>query len=344
MAECANLARNNCLVAVQSRLPISLSVKQRNSIDRYGFSNWVSRKLHKAYVPRSFCCWIHGWIWWDPRGIEDFCFQRESNTIPKLVSTSRLVEAAKAHGVNNVAAAGLPYSYIFKHSQRVEGIERISGSALFVLDHSSEGVTVDHNVTEYLDYVDSIRKEFSCISILLYELDFARLAPIVVSYGFLPLIGASPRCPNSMQRIKALFDMHEFVSTNFIGSHVLYALASGCRVSIAGPYADRDPIVHSDEVSRGLYSYDYAEYMCYISSLSFLKASRLSFLLFDNPLRAPASTQPISSFVAEELGFADMRSLEDLPLLLGWDFKSQVNGYVRGGVRRARRLIPNSDY
>lgn len=325
--------------AVLANLPVSPSVRQSTSVDRYGFSNWIARKLHRPFVPRSFCSWIHGWIWWNPRDFKDFGFQPELTNIVNVVSTRTLALAAKSLGVNNVVAAGLPYSYILRYSECLDGVARIPNSAMFVLDHSSEGVSVDHNIIEYLDYIYSIGQCFSCVSILVYDLDFVKLAPIIESYGFIPLIGASPRCPNSMQRVKAFFDIHEFVSTNFIGSHVLYALASGCRVSISGPYADRQPSIHSSEVSKGMYDNAHVEHLCYVASLEFLKKSRLSFLLFDNPLLAPASAHSLSTFVAEELGFAEMLPLEELPQLLGWDLKGQFNGYARGGMRRAKRLI-----
>lgn len=328
------------LLRLLRRHPLDPAAKQRSSPDRYGFSSWIAKMLSIKGAPKSFCNWVHGWIWWEPDNIEDFGFQSDPPNISKIVNKANFGSLLSNLGVCNVVAAGLPYAYIHKYSlEQEKGQCMIPGTALFIPDHSSEANRVSHNILEYLDYIDSLSHHFRHVSILVYSIDYSLLAPVIQERGYLPLIGADPRCPNSMQRVKAIFDAHEYVSTNFIGSHVLYSLASECKVSICGPYQDRLFEVHADDVRAGRYSRDYVERMLYYCSRKFLESNWLKRFLVEDPLCAEKYSDQLASIVERELGIGEIMPLKCLPNLLGWSLKQQIVGYSFGAGRRARQLL-----
>ncbi len=42
----------------------SEEIELRNSMDRYGFSYLIANNLGIKKPKRSFCNWVHGWVWW----------------------------------------------------------------------------------------------------------------------------------------------------------------------------------------------------------------------------------------------------------------------------------------
>jgi hypothetical protein len=328
------------LLSIIARYPLRAVVRQRTTPDRYGFSAYIAKKLSFKYVPRSFANWIHGWIYWTPESLEDFGFHLDSPSITKIVNSRRLFHYLQSIGVENTVLSGLPYSYFYSHEFSNGSSEtRIPKSILFVPVHSSEANVATFNIHEYLDYIDSIKDSFSHVSVLIYSLDYSSLAPIVSSRGLLPLLGSDPRCPNSFLRTKAIFDAHDFVSTNAIGSHVLYSMASKCRVSICGPYQQRSVDPHMEDVRKGLYSLEYIERRIHYCSVEYLKTTWITSLFVDSPLLASVHNARIESLVQQELGLSEMLPVAALPNVLGWSLKRQINGYMSGASRRFKRLF-----
>jgi hypothetical protein len=322
--------------------PLSPWVPQRSTPDRYGFSFWVSQQLKLKKIPRPFCNWQHGWIWWEPKDAEDFGFHRDPRSIAKVVCKPSFVDLLQSQGVPNVSLSSLPYAYLaaslYDHTEC--SAFKYPGSLLLIPDHSSEANKVDHNISSYLDYVDSIKRCFSNISVMLYHLDYDRLSPIVHERGFTPLVGASPKCPNSMQRVKRYMDCHEFVSTNFIGSHVLYALYSDCRVSICGPYQPRDRGIHLTDVKSGLYSWEYVDRILHVTSLSYVSSHpELRSYVVPTPQDAPFNDLHTREFVARELGTSSLMTPPEISELLRWNPAGQLVGYGAGGRRKLLRKV-----
>ena len=329
------------ITSVSRRYPLTPIIRQRSTPDRYGFSSLVSTHLKYNRVPRSFANWVHGWMWWSPQNLDEFGFQSDPPYYTKIVSNKSQLQFLRNSGLHNIVAAGLPYAYhLASASPDDPVVGKTSGTVVFVPDHSSESNKITLNILQYLDFIDSVRDSFLHISVLLYSLDYAALAPVVVQRGYLPLLGADPKCPNSFPRVKAIFDSHEYVSTNVIGSHVLYALASGCRVSICGPYQKRTLEPHLDDIRLGLYSSDYLERIIHYMSLDYLQASWLYSFLVDHPAAAPLLSSDLLARVDEELGISNLMSIIDVAEHLGWSPDRQFLGYFYGAARRLKRSTP----
>lgn len=338
--ECSSTDYHAALGNICNRYPLTPFVRQRSTPDRYGFSYLISRELKYNRIPRSFANWLHGWVWWPPQSIEDFGFQSDPPYYTKIVSNESQLNFLRDLGINNIVAAGLPYAYLFRPGSDADFVAaRIGNSAVFVPDHSSESNKVDFNIYQYLDFIDSVKHKFNHISILLYSLDYDHLSPIVTQRGYSPLLGADPQCPNSFSRVKAIFDTHEYVSTNIIGSHVLYALASGCRVSICGPQQKRTLEPHLEDICLGLYSLDYITRYLHHISLEFLRTSWLSFLLVDDPADATLPSPINSVRIDDALGISSLMNASDVSNLLGWSSDRQFTGYLLGAGRRFKRLV-----
>ena len=320
-----------------------LPLNRRTNSDRYGFTSLIASELNLSYIPRSFCNWLHGWAWWDNSDASEFAedlgFVGDPKNISKVVNKEAMRQKLKEAGISNVYTAGLPYAYLFRGVASQLLFNRLPSSILFVPDHSSESNKVFHNIYVYLDYVDAHSKNYSQVSILVYGQDYEFLAPIIKKRGYLPLFGASPECSNSMMRTKALFQMHDFVSTNIMGSHVLYALAAGAKVSICGPYQEKHIESHLADIKAGIYSEHYVARQHYYASLRYLANSKYSHLIVEDPRSGSCRASELNSFVDEELGMASLASSSRLQKMLGWDIRGQAVGYSHGILRRINRSL-----
>jgi len=339
MTEVSSTDMATQLHAILRRYPLHPFVQQRTTVDRYGFSHLISKSVSRQHTLKCFANWMHGWIWWSPTDTEDFLFDNDPPNIIRIVTKQSFADFLSSNLSCRVVAAGLPYAYHLYEAFGANSIHsRIPNSVLFVPNHSSESNNVSHNFIQYLDYIDSLKSSFDHVSVLIHFLDYSDLAPLVKSRGLLPLVGAAPRCPNSFSRVKALFDSHTYVSTNIIGSHVLYALASDCLVSICGPLDQRSVEPHLADVMRGQYSIGYVERFIYYTSPEYLSSTWLSQFLVDSPFYAPSISESIRAKIRQELGHPCLHPVDSLPQLIGWTLKGQLSGYSRGFYRRVKRL------
>jgi len=328
------------VTSIYQRFPYKrLPLNRRCNVDRYGFSSLVAADLRLPFIPRSFSNWIHGWVWWDIENVEDLGFMHDPPNINKIVNKEVFRKALLEEGISNVFTASLPYAYLQSSSCSPAKEKRLPGSILFVPDHSSESNKVSHNIHNYLDFVDVHAKDFAHVSVLIYGLDFCALAPLVEERGYLPVFGASPDCSWSMIRTKALFEVHDHVSTNIMGSHVLYALSAGAKVSICGPYQEKAVESHRADIEAGRYTQNYIERMLYYCSLEYLSESKYSHLVVDRPDQGVSREHELNKFIDEELGVSRLPPLTQIRRLLGWEVQGQINGYLNGAARRLKRLF-----
>lgn len=326
--------------SIYERFPYKkIPLNRRHNVDRYGFSSLIAADLRLPYIPRSFCNWIHGWVWWDIENAEDLGFMHDPSNINKIVNKETFRKALQEEGVSNVYTVSLPYAYLCRPGCGSEKEKRLTDSILFVPDHSSESNKSFHNIHDYLDFIDAHAKHFAHVSLMLYGLDFPALAPLVEERGYLPVFGASPECSLSMMRTKAIFEAHDYVSTNIMGSHVLYALSAGAKVSICGPYQEKVVESHRADIEAGRYTQNYVERMHYYCSLEYLAETKYSHLIVYRPDQGVSREYELNNFIDEELGVSRLPPLSRLRKLLGWEVQGQINGYLHGAARKLKRLF-----
>jgi len=153
--------------------------------------------------------------------------------IPILAWRKDLADRMTAEGARNVVLTGAPILYSDNQARR-----RIPRSLLVMPTHTLQGQEISDRAVlqQYADEIAAIAHHFSTVAVCvnagcrmngLWHREFG--------VHSIPIIdGADPSDRNALARMKSFFSGFESVTTNGWGSHVAYALAFGCRVSIFG--------------------------------------------------------------------------------------------------------------
>lgn len=153
--------------------------------------------------------------------------------IPILAWRKDLADRMTAEGARNVILTGAPVLYSDNQARR-----RIPRSLLVMPTHTLQGQEISDRAAlqQYADEIAAIAHHFSTVAVCvnagcrmngLWHREFGVHSIPVID-------GADPGDRNALARMKSLFSGFESMTTNGWGSHVAYALAFGCRVSIFG--------------------------------------------------------------------------------------------------------------
>ena len=132
-----------------------------------------------------------------------------------------------------------------------------------------------------------------------------------------------PDDANSLLRIRSMLDSFTHVTSNVIGSHMLYALFAGCKFSFCGP----------------IYSYDES----ILRAAGFHSLDQLVNLLSESYIREKFSKYFVNhprmglvdeSFAADSIGEKYIMSPQEIEDALGWTVGGQIKGYATGSRRR----------
>ena len=142
----------------------------------------------------------------------------------------------REHGYQKVGAIGLPFAYLPDPCVRRE-----PGSLLVMPPHGREIHFPGEAVSEaYADYIEALKPHFSKIVVSVTEGDIVRgeWVDLLQRRGLLVTMGSNPFSVDPLVTVQRMLASCEFVTTNCFGSHIVYAAHCGCRVSVAGPYAE----------------------------------------------------------------------------------------------------------
>ena len=315
---------------LQELLPPVAQIKLRSSIDRYGFSHILAKNLKLTRVPRSFAAWVHGWSWWSEHSSDLHGFSK-LNKKTKLVVTNESERLALiGEGFVNVLCGGLPFTYVpQQHAQR-------NDHALLAFPaHSAEVERVSSDASDYFDFLESIKKDFDGIYVSIYSLDWN--GPIhseALKRGFNVIKGANPSDANGLLRVRSILDSFLHVTSNTMGSHMLYALHSGCKFSFSGPFYSHDESVYLSKGNLHGHTMQYVE-KCLLLYGEFYVRSKFGKFFTNHP------NSGISDLEFSKMAIGEAHMLDDNQLLdvLGWTVVGQVGGYINGGIRRIFRAI-----
>lgn len=208
-----------------------------NGSDFYGAyhvaAQYAGIELPAIYSTKSF--WSHGVNGpWENISREALVFLPYYNPdLNVFVARKDQEEYLKSNGYKNAKAIGLPYAYVLPQGQN-----RVSGSLLVMPSHSIPGMKVNdkENFHIYIDQILDVSSYFDDVTICLHSgcIKNGFWINEFKSLGFDVIEGANPTDRNALIRMKSIFEQYEVMTTNLWGSHVAYALAEGCRVSIFG--------------------------------------------------------------------------------------------------------------
>lgn len=297
----------------------SKKISLRNSMDRYGFSFVVAERLRFKYTRRSFCNWVHGWVWWeDIMEASDIIGPYSNPTdVPVVVATEAEYKTVMSEYPDLKAViGGVPYIYCPNFI-----VEKQKHVLLAFLAHTAEGEKYDVVDAQYLDYLSSIKDSWEKIFVSVYYLD---ITPVLVNEierrGLKVLVGANPADQFSMYKTKLMFSLADSVHSNVMGSHVAYALAENCKVSLF------DDLYTYDKLTRLQNQPDYRSKKYLVKKFP---------QLFCDPTQAIRN----QSMGRKYLGEQNILSNSELKDVIGWNFLQQLNGFSMGFYRKASRMF-----
>jgi hypothetical protein len=306
-------------------LPNYKKIVLRNQVDRFGFSNLLSDILSFSYTPRSFCSWLHGWVWWDsPSAYTLGCNVLPFNT-PVVVAKNEQKHVLNSVGYLHVYVDGLPFSYT-----TYTGTPRKQNSLLSFLPHSDASHPIHlATINDYLDYLLTIENSFTELFVCVFWEDFfnKELVGSIVSRGLKYIVGAKPDDANALIRMRTILDYFDFVTTPTMGSHIVYAAYAGCKISICGPFIS----TRGNDTKTEYQTQEEFDRCVEVESLEWLRNNFL-FLFFDHPKDAISQL----SWAKKEIANNKLTNHELIDIL-GWSVNGQIKGYFRGFKNRIVR-------
>jgi hypothetical protein len=299
-----------------------------SGVDRYGFSSLLAKRLNLKHVPRSFANWVHGWSWWTDHSAESLmCHDLPADTMI-IVTNYAEKEALISEGFKNVKSGGLPFAYVNKQHNF-----RNSDALLVFPPHSAEVEKLTNNQKTYFEYVESIKNDFSDVYVSIHYLDLnTSIHQAALAHGLKIIEGANPRDANGLIRVRCLLDSFKFVTTNNIGSHVLYALYAGCNFSFAGPIYSfsADELISNDNPHR--YTTEHIDNTLIVLSEAYIRTNFSKFVV-GHPFMGSQDV----SYAVESIGEKFILQPSEIMDALGWSLTGQLRGYVNGATRRMLR-------
>lgn len=315
---------------VDNLLPPYKVVKLRNSVDRYGFSHLLADRCRLSHTPRCFANWVHGWSWTGNPSSEFLACSKQPRSIRMVVRDEVERVALVEEGFQDVRIGGLPFAYVGR-----QHCSRSRHALLAFTAHSAEASSIDADQRAYLDYLESIRRDYSAVYVSVYYLDLERkIAEEIRRRGLRLIEGARPDDVNSLMRVRAMLDAFEHVTTNVMGSHVIYALYSNCRVSFCGPMYQYEERALLGRGNPHNLSQSYVQAVLGLHSERYLRNRFGRFFV-----STPAMGTKDQDFATHVIGASHIMSLAEIRDVLGWTVKGQLRGYSIGAKRRLIRGI-----
>jgi hypothetical protein len=313
-------------------LPLNLpnfeKIKLVNEVDRFGFSCFLRDRLKFKYKINSSCIWFNGWLW---HGITEMDILENPNidkSTPIIVSTYQQKKNTLRDGFTNVIIGGLPFGYIHRDMSHRCSIERIKNSVLLIIPK-----LVGSSPTQAIELIDKAKKFKNsgyslCVCIFERDLENRELYDTLKKHEIDYVFGASAYDKNALERMFILFSTFEFVLSNVIGSHMVYAALCGCKI---GLLETKTPIIH---VSRRVLKFSYARDRDINGYLNFWDR-KYSWLKVKSPQEAKQHIE----WGMDESGYRYHLNDDELLSALGWTFKGVIFGVYRRINQKINLLI-----
>jgi len=308
------------------RLPPIELIWRRTEPDFYGASHLIAKQVGKNVVPVSFATWRHGWV--DAKYIKyvKILLNSDRFDLTHLVATEDHAASLKEFGYPTVQAVGMPFIYADEVT-----VKRKAGSLLVMPGHSLYYTGHNWNQKRYVQQISNLKPHFNTIVACLHSSCFSKEHWIseFQEHGIPCIRGADSYDKNSLLRMKTAFKSFEYMTTNTVGSHIIYAAHAGCKVSIYGDYGiyrkedfQNDPLYKSDP--------DLLDFAIEFSSERSIKTKYP--MLFAVPMESSARVE----WGQKMTGFKYKRSPHEIASLLGWSLEDQIKGYIREAVRLSK--------
>lgn len=313
--------------SILAHLPPFSPIKITSGVDRYGFSSVLAKRCGRQTVPRSFANWIHGWIWAEEPNAELLACSGLPRNTTIVVRQKAEQLALKTAGFKDVRLGGLPFAYIARQHTHCQ-----TDALLAFPPHSAEVERLTADQGGYLDYLETLKQDFESIYISIYYLDMGGpLHQAALARGLKVVQGARPDDANSLLRTRSMLDSFGHVTSNVMGSHMLYALFADCKFSFCGPMYSYD---ESTLMIGGYHSADHIQLLLKLCSESYIQEKFGKFFVTH-----PRMGLKDEIFAQDSIGQKLIMNTQQIENAMGWSMNGQMSGYLSGGQRRLSRLI-----
>lgn len=300
---------------IESLLPPVRMVTMRDEADYYGASRIIARSLGLPFKPKSFTGWKHGWLHAPLKYVEQLT--GNSRYTRFLVAAKEHELFLRQHGIE-AKAVGMPFLYV--DTAETKHIKRIPNSLLVMPPHSLPYTKHAWSEELYADQIAALADDFDVIVACLHHSCVQKKLWIDAfeKHGIPWITGADSTDTNALLRMHRIFRSFEYMTTNAVGSHIVYAAYCGCKVSIYGSYQEYTEEDYKHDTAYQKFSLLLEHNLASSTEKSIQKAYPF---LFSHPAEAAARRE----WAAEQLGESNRVSAKKIAKLLGWSFMPQLN-------------------
>lgn len=318
-----NVLLSESLSEIVSQLPpVDYIGKLKAEADYYGASSTIARQVGSLELCAPGARWEHGWKYGAVSTAEHIGgYNKKKRKQLHLVSNQVHEDIMRAEGFSNVHAVGLPYLYAEKPN-----LVRRKGSLLVCPGHTSTYSDRDWSklAVEYAERISEIKDSFTDVLVCLSAncIEREQWVHEFEAKGIPWVMGAWIYDRNALPRMRCLFSQFEFVTTNCVGSHLVYSSYEGSKTSIWG-WQD----LYSPE--------DFANEPIYKDTDTFLsealKWGTQSWMrenygqLFHS---SPQEAVLLKDWAADQLGETFKRPAKEVANLFGWRSSKKVTSSV----------------
>jgi len=280
---------------------------ENGEIDYYGAS-WLIAKstgLEKPLTSRAR--WVHGWNRFPARFLPNI-YYTEHRSEPILVAKTEEARYLNKSGMLS-HAIGVPFVYT-----KNTNLNRIQNSLLVMPFHSTTHSLHSDTKNNILYDTIYIRKKYDIVVSCISGMDVAANNDLINEFekNDIPWItGAWIFDKNALQRMRTLFENFEYILTDFISSHILYAAFCGCKIILSDKLSCRDANSYKCEPLFVKHPHLIKENII-LNSPQHIK-KQYPFLFEDN------KTTDLSLWASKELGFHNKRDHNLVSHFFGWD-------------------------
>lgn len=288
--------------------PVEL-IKIHGEADFYGISSLLAEKIGLPFVPFHIASWKHGWLYADLKYVEQIIGNRRSeNNV--FVPLKQHQDFLKPRGIT-ATAVGLPFLYVEDFDNL--SVVRQKNSLLVMPPHSIPTSSHTWNEEKYAQEINALKSDFDIIVVCLYQscIEKGLWIKAFEQYDIPWIIGARSDDKNSLIRMNRIFRSFEYMTTNSIGSHIVYASYCGCKVSIYGSYAEYSKDDYKEDALYKKYPFLLQHNLSYASEKTV--RSRYPFLFME-----PKNAGIMIKWAEKELGKDNKVTPYKLAILLGW--------------------------
>lgn len=304
---------------ILSILPPIEKVKISCEADYYGISTIVAKKLHLPFIPRSPVGWKHGWLFADLKYKEQIVSWENGSNY--LVPLSKQKKFLKKYNIE-AKAVGLPF--VYAEDIETQNIKRESGSLLVMPPHSLPYTNHSLSEEKYVESIAALHNKFDLIVVCIHQscIEKKLWVDSFAKYNIPYIIGANAEDKNSLIRMYRIFKSFEYMTTNTIGSHIIYGAYCGCKISIFGQYANFSANDYRNDPFYQKFPF-LLEHNIKESSEECIQ--KLYPFLFSHPLQSKIHIE----WAKEELGYANKVTFLKLAFYLGWSPLDQLIFYAK---------------